>query len=115
MKNMKSENANIRFYLSHFFGDTVQVRIVELLLLKMIQEQKSEEIVWLNFSDVAREAKVAKSSAKRILDLLIFNNFIEEKKYETHAQNPPRLVRLRNDLPAVRELIFFFKKVRGFL
>ena len=77
MKNMKSENANNRFYLSQFFGDTVQVRIVELLLIKMIQEQKSEEIVWLNFSDVAREAKVAKSSAKRILDLLIFNNFIE--------------------------------------
>ena len=112
---MKVDNNNSRFYLSQFFGDTVQVRIVELLLIKMIQEQKLDEIVWLNFSDVAREAKVAKSSAKRILEILISNEFIEEKQYETHAQNPPRLVRLRNDLPAVRELIFFFKKVRGFL
>jgi hypothetical protein len=104
-----------RGYLTIIFGDTVQVRIMEILLQLTIQEQKGDQIIWQNFSDIAKQAQVAKSSSKRILDHLISQGYIEEKKYETHAQNPPRFVRLRTDHPAIRELIFFFKKIRGML
>jgi predicted transcriptional regulator len=101
--------------LTQIFGDTVQVRIIEALLSTTLEEQKNEEVIWHNFSDLAKITEVAKSSAKRILDELISAGFIEEKQYETHAQNPPRFIRLRADHPAIRELIFFFRKVRGFL
>ena len=103
------------FYLTSLFGESVQIKIVEILLKNAIEEQKGEKILWKNFSRVAKQAGVAKSSGKRILDSLIQKEFVEEKIYETHAQNPPRKVRLKIDNPAVAELLFFFKKVRGFL
>ena len=104
-----------RFYLTRIFGDTVNVKVIEILLKNLIEEQKSEQIFWKNFSDISKEAKVAKSSGKRILDSLIDSGFIEEKKIITHAQSPPRFIRLNANHPAISDLLFFFKKVRGFL
>lgn len=104
-----------RFILSSLFGPAVQVKILEILLKQAIEEQKEGKILWQNFSDIAKEAKVAKSSGKRILDQLKAAGFIEEKVVQTHAQNPPRMIRIRMEHPAIAELLFFYKKVRGFL
>jgi hypothetical protein len=113
--NKDSKGRPTRFFLTQVFGSTVQIKILEILLKNLIEEQKESKLIWQNFSDVASEAKVAKSSGKRVLDILINKGIIEEKHIETHAQNPPRLVRLQADNPVVGELLFFFKKVRGFL
>jgi hypothetical protein len=72
-------------------------------------------MIWQNFSKIAQQAAVSKSSGKRIIEELLKKKMVEEKKIETHAQNPPRQVRLNTTHPAVNELIFFFKKIRGFL
>lgn len=104
-----------RFFLPQLFGSSVQVKIIEILLKNYIEERKSEEINWENFSDIARLAGVAKSSSKRILDDLIRKGFVEEKKVSTHAQNPPRLIRLNLAHPAIGDLVFFYRKVRGSL
>ena len=103
------------FYLTRIFGNSVNVKIIEILLKNAIEEQKSGKTLWYNFSHIAEQAKVSKSSGKRILDDLIENGFVEEKKIETHAQFPPRLVRLQTYHPAINELLFFYKKARGFL
>ncbi len=79
-----------RFILPALFGYSVQVKILEILLRNAVEEAKVEHPVWLNFSDIAKQARVAKSSGKRILDSLKKNGWIEEKKIETHAQSPPR-------------------------
>jgi len=104
-----------RFFLINLFGDNVNTKILEILLQNALAEKKNEKIIWKNFSKISSQAKVAKSSGKRILDELLSLKFIEEKKYETHAQNPPRFVRLNTDNFVIKELIFFYKKVRGFL
>ncbi|MHA1719969.1 MAG: hypothetical protein ACTSWX_00470 [Promethearchaeota archaeon] len=103
------------YYLTKIFGNSVNIKIIEILLNNAIAEQKSGRILWYNFSNIADQAKVSKSSGKRILDDLIEKGFVEEKKIETHAQFPPRLVRLQIYHPAINELLFFYKKVRGFL
>lgn len=103
------------FYLTQLFGASVNIKILEILLRNALEEQLNGKILWKNFSNIASQAKVAKSSGKRILDQLLQNDYLEEKKIETHAQSPPRMVRLNSDHPAIAELIFFFKKVRGFL
>ncbi|UYP46350.1 hypothetical protein NEF87_002635 [Candidatus Lokiarchaeum ossiferum] len=103
------------FYLTKLFGSSVNIKILEILLRNALEEQIEGKTLWRNFSNIASQAKVAKSSGKRILDQLLQNDFVEEKIIETHAQSPPRMVRLNSEHPAVVELIFFFKKVRGFL
>ncbi len=112
---MSPENFSPKLSLPRLFGDTVQVKILEALLRNAIAEEKTNKVIWLNFSDIAQMADVARSSGKRILDHLIFEGFLEEKKYETHAQNPPRLVRLMVEHPAVGKLQEFYSKVRPFL
>ncbi len=103
------------FYLTSLFGTSVQIKIIEILLQNTLEEQTAGKILWKNFSTIASQALVAKSSGKRILDQFLQAGYVEEKKYETHAQTPPRMVRLIASHPAITELIFFFKKVRGFL
>ncbi len=103
------------FYLTKLLGTSVQIKIIEILLRNTLEEQIEGKILWKNFSTIASQAQVAKSSGKRILDLLIQQGYVEEKRIETHAQTPPRMVRLNANHPAITELIFFFKKVRGFL
>jgi hypothetical protein len=105
----------IRFVLPSIFGSSIQIKIIEFLLRNRLKEERIGKLQWVNFSLVAKKSQVAKSSGKRILDELISNGFIVEKKYETPMQNPPRLIRLVNDNPVMAELLFFFKKVRGLL
>lgn len=104
-------------YLQKLFGDTVQVRILEVLLkLLLEQENQSEEkSLWLNISEISRKAHSSKSSAKRVLDYLIDQGYLIEKEIVTHAQSPPRFFRLNTTHPAVRDLVFFYTKVRGAL
>ena len=104
-----------RFVLHKLFGDTALVKVLEVLLQHALDESNQESLRWANFSMIAKEAGVAKSSSKRILDKLLFEEYIEEKMVETHAANPPRLVRLRGEQPIIRELLFFYRKARGFL
>jgi predicted transcriptional regulator len=104
-----------RFYLTSLFGNSVSVKILEILLQKTVEDQSTEQITWLNFSEIAKLAQISKSSSNRILESLIGNDFVEEKVIETHAQNPPRMVYLRVEHPAIKELLFFYRKVRGFL
>ena len=104
-----------KFYLSQLFGDTVQVKIIEVLLQNLLQETNRDNILWVNFSEIAAIAHIAKSSSKRVLDELVDKKIVEEKQYQTHAQNPTRYVRLNIAHPAINELLFFYQKVRGVL
>jgi len=104
-----------RFYLLQLFGSSVNVKIIEILLQTAITQKSGTPVSWHNFSELSKQASVARSSGKRILDTLLAQGFILEKKVATHAQNPPRMVRLNDDNLAIQELIFFYRKVRGFL
>ena len=106
---------NPRFYLIHLFGDSVQVRIIDTLCSLIIQEQANDSLNWINLSQIAVKAQIAKSSVKRIVDDLIAEEYILEKEISTHAQNPPRYIRLNEAQPVVREMLFFYRKIRGFL
>ena len=110
-----SDNFSFRFILPQVFGDTVQIKVMEILLRNLIEEQKQAHPIWLNFSDIAEIGHIAKSSSKRILEQLLKQGYIEEKQIETHAQNPPRMIHLVSNHPVMVELLFFFKKARGLL
>ena len=103
------------FYLLELFGDSVNIRIIEVLLQNLLKENPKTGFIWMNISQMAEVAQVAKSSTKRIVDKLLDRNFIIEKPIQTHAQSPPRLVRLNSDKQAINELVFFYRKARGFL
>ena len=105
------------FYLHKMFGDTVQVRIVEVLL-KLLLEQEShaeEKPLWLNISEIARAASSSKSATKGILDNYLTKDLVIEKEISTHAQTPPRYFRLNTKHRANRDLVFFYTKIRGAL
>lgn len=109
----------MRFYLEKLFGTGVQIRLLERLLQNYItestQSNETPKIIWKNVSEFAKSCEISKSSSKRGLETLLKNGFIEEKQYETHATNPPRYFRLNLSNNAISELIFFYKKARGFL
>ena len=106
-----------RSYLPKLFGDSVKIKILESLLEYYLEEQslKGDKLNWQNISNIGKKAGVSRSSSKRILGQLLIQNFVEENIIETHAQKPPRYFRLNNNNQAIRELIFFYKKIRGFL
>ena len=104
-----------RFYLLQLFGSSVNVKILEILLQTAIAQTVGIPVQWHNFSELSNQASVARSSGKRILDNLLAQGFLIEKNVATHAQNPPRMVRLNEDNLAIQELMFFYRKVRGFL
>ncbi|MHA1777658.1 MAG: hypothetical protein ACTSWC_12880 [Promethearchaeota archaeon] len=111
------DTSNISFYLPHLFGNTVQVRILEILLKLLFFEEKDPngKLQWMNISEIARAVQSSKSAAKKILDRLVDRELIEEKKIITHAQTPPRYFRINSKHPAIRDLVFFYTKVRGAL
>ena len=102
-----------RFCLSPLLGDTVNTKILEVFLQKLLEE--SENLIWLNISELAKHAKISKSSSKRVVEELLSQDFVEEKHVETHAQNPPRYFRLNSSNSVVVELLFFYRKVRAFM
>ena len=105
----------MRKYLSQIFGSSVQVQILDTLCGLVLEEKPNQGLSWVNLSQLAAKATVAKSSAKRIVDGLLDQDLLEEKPIQTHAQNPPREIRLNTKHPVIKELLFFYRKIRGFL
>ncbi|MGV9173053.1 MAG: hypothetical protein ACOC44_15470 [Promethearchaeia archaeon] len=99
------------FILNKVFGNSVRVKVIEVLLDSLISEEKD----WLNLSDIAREADISVSSSKRIVDQLIEEEFADLNRIETHAKNPKKEVRLNMDNKIAEELIFFYRKIKGFI
>ncbi len=99
------------FILTKIFGKSVRVKILEILLENALQK----EIKWLNISELAKIGNVSTSSSKRIVDKLIEEGLVDLKPIQTHAKNPEKEIRLNLDNKLINELIFFFRKVRGFI
>lgn len=99
------------FILTKIFGKSVRVKILEILLENALQK----EIEWLNISELAKIGSVSTSSSKRIVDKLIEEGLVDLKPIQTHAKNPEKEIRLNLDNKLINELIFFFRKVRGFI
>lgn len=107
-----------RAYLPKIFGDSAPVFLLDALCQQHLQFLQNPEDLsgkWLNISELAEKAGVGKSTAKKWIDENLNSGFIEEKEFETHAQQPPRFIALNQNNNAVRELMFFFSKIRGFL
>jgi DNA-binding MarR family transcriptional regulator len=107
------------FYLKKLFGDNLRINILECLLKLYLEEQSKENEdgmpKYMNGQQIADEISASKSTVHQIIDTLLQEGFIEKEEFETHQQNPPKLVRLNVEHPAIKELIFFYKKVRAFL
>lgn len=99
------------FILSYVFGEGVRIKILEVLLKESLQN----EIKWLNLSEIAEIARISTSSSKRIVDDLIKEKLVDLKTIQTHAKNPEKEIRLNLDNKIVKELIFFYRKIQGFL
>lgn len=100
-----------KYILTKVFGDTVRIKILEILL----ESSMEEEIKWLNISEIAKIAGISTSSSKRIVDELIDENIAEKKPIQTHARNPEKEIHLNLDNKIVNELIFFYRKLRGLI
>ncbi|MFX1394980.1 MAG: hypothetical protein ACFFAH_15610 [Promethearchaeota archaeon] len=98
------------FILARIFGKSVRVKILEILLENMLQK----EMKWLNISEIAKLCGISTSSSKRIVDNLIEEGLVDLKDIQTHAKNPEKEIRLNLDNKLINELIFFFRKVKGF-
>ena len=100
-----------KFILTNIFGENVRVKILEIMLENSLQK----EIKWLNISEIARFCEISTSSSKRVVDELIKQCLVDLKPIETHAQNPEKAIRLNLDNKIIQELIFFFRKLKGFV
>lgn len=91
-------------FLTNLFGDSVRVKVLEALL----QYPKD----WFNLGDLARIAGVGKASAKRTVDDLATSklDLVEESK----GEGTERLVKASGS-SLVRELLFFYAKLRGMM
>ncbi len=103
-------SAKSKFILIKLFGNTVRIKILEILL----ENGLKKDSVWLNISELAKIAGISTSSSKRIVDELITDKIVDLKPIQTHAKNPEKEVQLNLDDKFVKELIFFFRKVKGF-
>jgi len=99
-----------KFILSKLFGNTVRIKILEILLENSLKKDSD----WLNISELAKIAGISTSSSKRIVDELIADSIVDLKTIQTHAKNPEKEVQLNLDNKFVKELIFFYRKVKGF-
>jgi DNA-binding MarR family transcriptional regulator len=98
------------FILTRIFGKSVRVKILEILIENTLQK----EIIWLNISEIAKLCGISTSSSKRIVDKLIEEGLVDLKPIQTHAKNPEKEIRLNLDSKLINELIFFFRKLKGF-
>ena len=95
------------FVLTSIFGNTVRIKILEILLENSLQK----EINWLNISEIAKIAGISTSSSKRVIDELIEENLVDLKPIQTHAKNPEKEIILNLDNKIIKELVFFFRKL----
>ena len=98
------------FILTRIFGKSVRVKILEILIENTLQK----EIIWLNISELAKLCGISTSSSKRIVDELIEEGLVDLKPIQTHAKNPEKEIRLNLDSKLINELVFFFRKLKGF-
>ncbi|MHA1150011.1 MAG: hypothetical protein ACTSR8_17380 [Promethearchaeota archaeon] len=98
------------YLLTGLFGASVRIKILETLLENSLQRQ----IQWLNISEIAKLAGISTSSSKRVIDDLIEQELVDLKPILTHAKNPEKQIMLNLDSPIIRELIFFYRKLKGF-
>jgi len=106
-KKMKTND----FLLTKIFGNTVRIKVFEILIRSALKNEKE----WLNISKVAKIANISTSSSKRVIDDLIKEGLIVLKPVQTHAKNPEKEIQLNLDNKIVSELIFFYRKLKGFI
>lgn len=99
-----------KFILTEILGDSVRIKILELLLENILKK----EIEWEYISKVAKDAGISTSSSKRVIDSLIQEKIVDVLPIETHAKNPKKSIRLNLDNKIVNELVFFYRKIRAF-
>ena len=104
------ENKIPQFKLTKILGDHVRIKILEILL----ENHLKKEVTWLNLSEIAKLAGISTSSSKRIVDQLVDEGLADLKPIQTHAKNPEKEIRLSADNKIIKELIFFYIKVKGF-
>ncbi len=97
--------------MTKVFGESVRAKVLDVLLENYLQT----DITWLNISEIAEIAGISTSSSKRLVDALIDEKIVDLKSIQTHAKNPEKEVRLNSDNKIVQELVFFFRKLKGFL
>ena len=90
------------YLLTGLFGDSVRIKILEILLEISLQKQ----IQWLNISEIAKIAEISTSSSKRVIDDLIEQEIVDLRPIQTHAKNPEKQIALNLDSPTIRELVF---------
>ncbi|MCP4764074.1 MAG: MarR family transcriptional regulator [archaeon] len=105
--------SNYIFIFTKIFGDTPRVKIIEFFILTFINAEK-ETPPWTYISQVSRVLNLSKSSVKKIIDKMIKEEFLIEKKIETHAKNPQRNIKINKKKPVVSELVDFYQKIRMF-
>lgn len=99
---------NYRFILTQIFGETTRVKILEFFLCISADEKYSPTTY---ISQISRILTLSKSSVKKIIDFLIFENFLIEQKIETHQKNPRRDIRLNTDNLKVIKLIELYNQL----
>ena len=107
----KINNKRSKFILTKIFGENVRVKILEI----MLENSLLKEIKWLNLSEIAKKCEISTSSSKRIVDSLVEEGLADLKPIQTHAKNPEKAIRLNIDNKIINELIFFFRKLKGFV
>lgn len=107
----KINKKRAKFILTKIFGENVRVKILEI----MLENSLHKEIKWLNLSEIAKKCGISTSSSKRIVDSLVEEGLADLKPIQTHAQNPEKAIRLNLDNKIMNELIFFFRKLKGFV
>ena len=100
-----------KFFLTRIFGESVRVKILEIMLENSLQK----DIKWLNLSEIAKRCEISTSSSKRIVDNLVEEGLVDLKPIQTHAKNPEKAIRLNIDNKIIKELVFFFRKIKGFV
>ncbi len=99
-----------KFILAKILGNSVRIKILETLL----ENSLKKEIRWLNISKIAKIAGISTSSSKRIIDELIQEKLVDLKPIQTHAKNPEKEIQLNLENRIIKELLFFYRKIKGF-
>lgn len=99
-----------KFILTELFGNTVRIKLLEILL----ENSLKKDSIWLNISELAKIADISTSSSKRIVDELLDDLIVDLKPIQTHAKHPEKEIQLNMENKFVKELIFFYRKVKGF-
>ncbi|MHA1733670.1 MAG: hypothetical protein ACTSU5_17105 [Promethearchaeota archaeon] len=106
-----------RLVLSRIFGSSRRILVLEALLQKYLEGADHGGNLWTHGAEVSKVAGISTSTTKRILDEMSTEGWVEKKPddYQTPVKNPVIKLRLDDRKPAIKELVFFYRKIRGFL